>query len=349
MVMFGLINGVLMEGFDGDNIWFLKDYVVCGGYVQLRCILESRMFQEEVISEVKKLVFCGCGGVGFFIGLKWLFMLCFFFGDKYVVCNIDEGELGIFKDCDIMCYNFYFVIEGMVIVVYVMGVNCGYNYVYGEIWEIYKCFEEVLDEVWVVGFIGQNIFGFGFNFEFFVYYGYGVYICGEEMLLFELIEGKKGQLCFKLLFLVFFGLYGKLMMINNIEIFVVILFILKMGGEEFLNLGKVNNGGIKLFLVFGYVNCFGNYEILFGMFFFMLFEMCGGMCGGCKFKVVIFGGLLVFVMLGDVIMDCMMDYDLISKGGLMLGLGVVIVMDEMVCMVKVLECFFFFYYEEFCG
>jgi len=112
MAMLGSINGVLMEGLDGDNTWHLKDYVARGGYQQLKRILDNKISQEEVIGEVKKSVLRGRGGAGFPTGLKWSFMPRSFPGDKYVVCNTDEGEPGTFKDRDIMRYNPHAVIEG---------------------------------------------------------------------------------------------------------------------------------------------------------------------------------------------------------------------------------------------
>jgi NADH-quinone oxidoreductase subunit F len=287
MAMLGAINGVLMDGLDGDNTWRLKDYVARGGYEQLKRILVNKMTQEDVISEVKKSVLRGRGGAGFPTGLKWSFMPRSFPGDKYVVCNTDEGEPGTFKDRDIMRYNPHAVIEGMAIAAFAMGANRGYNYVHGEIWELYKRFEEALDEARAAGFIGQNILGSGFNFELFAHHGYGAYICGEETALLESIEGKKGQPRFKPPFPASFGLYGKPTTINNTETFASIPFILKMGGEEFLNLGKPNNGGTKLFSVSGHVNRPGNYEIPLGTPFATLLEMCGGMRGGRKLKAVI--------------------------------------------------------------
>mgnify|MGYP003594714214 FL=1 len=349
MAMLGAINPVLMAGLDGDNTWRLKDYVARGGYQQLKRILESKMSQEDVISEVKKSVLRGRGGAGFPTGLKWSFMPRSFPGDKYVVCNTDEGEPGTFKDRDIMRYNPHSVIEGMAIAAYAMGANRGYNYVHGEVWEIYKRFEEALDEARAAGFLGQNILDSGFNFELFAHHGYGAYICGEETALLESIEGKKGQPRFKPPFPASFGLYGKPTTINNTETFASIPFILKMGGEEFLNLGKPNNGGTKLFSVSGHVNRPGNYEIPLGTPFATLLEMCGGMRGGRKIKAVIPGGSSAPVVPGDVMMQSTMDYDSIAKAGSMLGSGAVIVMDETVCMVKALERLSFFYYEESCG
>lgn len=62
-------------------------------------------------------------------------------GDKYVVCNTDEGEPGTFKDRDIMRYNPHSVIEGMAIAAFAMGANRGYNYVlvkYGKLTNVLK-------------------------------------------------------------------------------------------------------------------------------------------------------------------------------------------------------------------
>jgi NADH-quinone oxidoreductase subunit F len=291
----------------------------------------------------------GRGGAGFPTGLKWSFMPRSFPGDKYVVCNTDEGEPGTFKDRDILRYNPHSVIEGMAIAAYAMGATRGYNYIHGEVFEIYTRFEEALDEARVAGLLGQNILGSTFSFDLFAHHGYGAYICGEETALLESIEGKKGQPRFKPPFPASFGLYGKPTTINNTETFAAVPFILKMGGENFLNLGKPNNGGTKLFSVSGHVNRPGNYEVPLGTPFSTLLEMCGGVRGGRKLKAVIPGGSSSPVVPADIMMDSTMDYDSISKAGSMLGSGAVIVMDESTCMVKALDRLSFFYYEESCG
>lgn len=349
MAILGTINPTLTEGWNGDQGWSLRDYVARGGYEALKRILAEKIPQDQVIAEVKASVLRGRGGAGFPTGLKWSFMPRSLPGDKYIVCNSDEGEPGTFKDRDILRYNPHSVIEGMAIAAYAIGATRGYNYIHGEIFEIYKRFEDALAEARAAGLIGQNILGSGFGFELFAHHGYGAYICGEETALLESIEGKKGQPRFKPPFPASFGLYGKPTTINNTETFASIPFILRMGGEAFLNLGKPNNGGTKLFSVSGHVNRPGNYEIPLGTPFSTLLEMAGGVRGGRKLKAVIPGGSSAPVMPAATIMDCTMDYDSISKGGSMLGSGAVIVMDETTCMVKALERLSFFYYEESCG
>ena len=342
-------RNLILAGLDGDRSWRLADYVARGGYSALRRLIDDKVPVENVIAEVKSSVLRGRGGAGFPTGLKWSFMPRAFPGDKYLACNSDEGEPGTFKDRDILRYNPHSVIEGMAIAAYAMGASRGYNYIHGEIFEIYQRFEEALDEARAAGFIGRNILGSGFSFELFAHHGYGAYICGEETALLESIEGKKGQPRFKPPFPASYGLYGKPTTINNTETFASIPFIMNMGGEGFLELGKPNNGGTKLFSVSGHVNRPGNYEIEMGTPFAELLEMAGGMRGGRQLKGVIPGGSSSPVVPADIMMDCTMDYDSISKAGSMLGSGAVIVMDETTCMVKALERLSYFYFEESCG
>jgi NADH-quinone oxidoreductase subunit F len=342
------INPVILAGLDGNN-WRLADYVKRGGYSALRKILTERITPDAVIGELKKSALRGRGGAGFPTGLKWSFMPRTFPGQKYLVCNSDEGEPGTFKDRDILRYNPHIVIEGMAIGAYAMGISAGYNYIHGEIWADYERFQEALDEAYAAGFLGKNIMGSEFHFDLYASHGYGAYICGEETALLESLEGKKGQPRFKPPFPASFGLYGKPTTINNTETFAAVPFIINQGGDAFLALGKPNNGGTKIFSVSGDVERPGNFEVPLGTPFATLLDLAGGMRGGRKIKAVIPGGSSMPVLPGDVMMATDMDYDSIAKAGSMLGSGAVIVMDETRCMVKSLERLSYFYYEESCG
>jgi NADH-quinone oxidoreductase subunit F len=342
------INPVILAGLDGSN-WRLADYVKRGGYSALRKILTEGITPDAVIGELKKSALRGRGGAGFPTGLKWSFMPRTFPGQKYLVCNSDEGEPGTFKDRDILRYNPHIVIEGMAIGAYAMGISTGYNYIHGEIWADYERFQEALDEAYAAGFLGKGIMGSAFHFDLYAAHGYGAYICGEETALLESLEGKKGQPRFKPPFPASFGLYGKPTTINNTETFAAVPFIINQGGDAFLALGKPNNGGTKIFSVSGDVERPGNFEVPLGTPFPKLLELAGGMRGGRKIKAVIPGGSSMPVLPGDVMMATDMDYDAIAKAGSMLGSGAVIVMDETRCMVKSLERLSYFYYEESCG
>ena len=346
------ITPQIYAGLDGKN-WSLKDYEARGGYQALRKILAQGegqgMTADQVIAEVKASGLRGRGGAGFPTGLKWSFMPRQFPGQKYLVCNSDEGEPGTCKDRDILMYNPHIVIEGMAIAAYAMGIKVGYNYIHGEIFEVYERFEAALEEARAAGLLGDNILGSNFSFQLHAHHGFGAYICGEETALLESLEGKKGQPRFKPPFPASFGLYGKPTTINNTETFAAVPWIIRNGGQAYLEVGKPNNGGTKIFSISGDVERPGNYEIPLGTSFEKLLELAGGMRGGRKLKAVIPGGSSAPVLPADIMMQCTMDYDSIAKAGSMLGSGAVIVMDETRCMVTSLLRLSYFYAHESCG
>ena len=346
------INSQIYAGLNGKN-WRLADYEARGGYQALRKILGADggegMTADQVIAEVKGSGLRGRGGAGFPTGLKWSFMPRALPVQKYLVCNSDEGEPGTCKDRDILRYNPHIVIEGMIIAAYAMGITVGYNYIHGEIFDAYERFEEALEEARAAGYLGNQILGSKHTFQLHAFHGFGAYICGEETALLESLEGKKGQPRFKPPFPASFGLYGKPTTINNTETFAAVPWIIRNGGPAYLECGKPNNGGTKIFSMVGDVERPGNYEIPMGTPFSKLLELAGGVKGGKKLKAVIPGGSSSPVLPADVMMACTMDYDSISKAGSMLGSGAVIVMDDTRCMVKSLLRLSYFYSHESCG
>ncbi|BDT67146.1 NADH-quinone oxidoreductase subunit F [Comamonadaceae bacterium OS-1] len=346
------INPQIMADLDGTN-WHLKDYEARGGYQALRKILGKDggegLTQDQVIATVKESALRGRGGAGFPTGLKWSFMPRQFPGQKYLVCNSDEGEPGTCKDRDIMQYNPHIVIEGMAIAAYAMGISVGYNYIHGEIFGTYERFEEALEEARAAGLLGNNILGSNYSFQLHASHGFGAYICGEETALLESLEGKKGQPRFKPPFPASFGLYGKPTTINNTETFAAVPWIIRNGGLAYLECGKPNNGGTKIYSVSGDVERPGNYEIPMGTPFSKLLELAGGVRTGRTLKAVIPGGSSAPVLPADTMMQCTMDYDSIAKAGSMLGSGAVIVMDDSRNMVESLLRLSYFYSHESCG
>lgn len=346
------IEPQIYAGLDGTN-WSIKDYEARGGYQALRKLLGKDggegLTQDQVIATMKESGLRGRGGAGFPTGLKWSFMPRNFPGQKHLVCNSDEGEPGTCKDRDILMFNPHIVIEGMAIAAYAMGISLGYNYIHGEIFQVYERFEAALEEARAAGYLGDSIMGSNFSFELHAHHGFGAYICGEETALLESLEGKKGQPRFKPPFPASFGLYGKPTTINNTETFAAVPWIIRNGGQAYLECGKPNNGGTKIFSVSGDVNKPGNYEVPMGTPFSTLLELAGGVRTGRKLKAVIPGGSSAPVLPADIMMACTMDYDSISKAGSMLGSGAVIVMDDSRDMVESLLRLSYFYQHESCG
>lgn len=333
-----------------DKDHSLQNYLDKGGYQAWKKILAEKTDQTEIIDTVKASALRGRGGAGFPTGLKWSFMPKDAPGQKYVLCNSDESEPGTCHDRDILRYNPHAVIEGMAIGGYAMGASVGYNYLRGEFHhEPFENFEAALKEAYDAGLLGRNIKDSGVDFELYAVHGAGAYICGEETALMESLEGKKGQPRFKPPFPANFGIYGKPTTINNTESFASVPAIMRKGAEWFLELGKPNNGGVKIFSVSGHVNKPGNYEVPLGTPFSDLLEMAGGVLDGRKLKAVIPGGSSMKVLPAEVMMGLTMDFDALGQAGSGLGSGAVIVMAEDTCMVEVCHRLSRFYYMESCG
>ncbi|AKP72436.1 NADH dehydrogenase [Piscirickettsia salmonis] len=343
-------NLVCFRSLGLDQPWTLASYESIGGYSVWRRILKEKTPPEEIIEELKTSALRGRGGAGFPTGLKWSFMPRNAPGQKYVVCNSDEGEPGTCHDRDIMRYNPHQLIEGMAIAGYVVGATVGYNYVRGEFIEPIRRCDLALEEARAAGLLGNDILGSGIDFDMFTAHGAGAYICGEETALLNSLEGKKGQPRFKPPFPAGYGLYGRPTNINNTETYASVPVILQHGGQWFLELGKPNNGGCKIFSVSGHVNKPGNYEVPLGTSFKDLLALAGGVRNGNRLKAVIPGGSSSKIVPGDIMLnDVTMDYDSIGKAGSMLGSGAVVIIDETQDMAELLARIAHFYYEESCG
>ncbi len=343
------VNGVTLRNRGLPDSHRIGVYRQTGGYGALAKVLQGPMSPDQIISEMKLSALRGRGGAGFPTGLKWSFMPKGVAGTKYLLCNADEGEPGTCKDRDIMRYEPHRLIEGMIIGAYAMGARSGYIYIRGEFVEPIRTVEAAIDEAYAAGLLGERILGTDFSFDLAVHRGAGAYICGEETALMESLEGKKGQPRFKPPFPASYGLYGQPTTINNVETFASVPDIVLHGGEWFLKLGKPNNGGTKIFSVTGHVRNPGNFEVPMGTPFRDLLGMAGGLHPGRRLKAVIPGGTSTAMVAGDAMMELAMDYDSISKAGSALGAGSVIVIDDSVCIVRVVERIARFYMHESCG
>jgi len=343
------MNEVCFKNLDKENPASFATYEANGGYKVWRKILNGELTPDEIISELKTSGLRGRGGAGFPTGLKWSFMPRNQEGQKYVVCNSDEGEPGTCHDRDILRYNPHSVIEGMAIAGFVMNATVGYNYIRGEFMEPYYRFEEALKDAYKAGLLGKNIQGSAISYDLYTHLGAGAYICGEETALLESLEGKKGQPRLKPPFPANVGLFGKPTTINNTETFASVPEILSRGGQWFADLGVENSGGTKCFSVTGNVKNPSNFEVPMGTPFSKLLELAGGLKEGRKLKAVIPGGSSTPLLPAETAMNMTMDYDSIANAGSMLGAGSVIVMDDTTCMVKTLTRLAHFYYDESCG
>ncbi len=333
------INKVCYRALHVPNSWTLDAYQSIGGYKVWRKILQEKTDPNKIIEQLKESGLRGRGGAGFPTATKWTFIKRDMPGQKYVVCNSDEGEPGTFKDRDIMRYNPHQLLEGIAIAGYVMGASVAYNYIRGEYREPIARMEAALAEANAARLLGKDILGSGFDMHIHNVEGAGAYICGEETALLDSLEGKKGLPRFKPPFPAAHGVYGKPTTVNNTETLASVPVILETG----------KYGNYKIFSVSGHVNKPGNYEVPLGITFRELLDLAGGMLDGKKLKAVIPGGSSAPVLPAEQIMDMPMDFDSLAKAGTMLGSGAVIVLNEDTCMVELLARISDFYMEESCG
>jgi len=329
---------VLLEYADQINPESAADYIKVGGYKGLE---KARAMQKkDLIDEVKKSGLRGRGGAGFNAGMKWSFVP----QDapvKYVVCNLDEGEPGTYKDRIICEKNAQALLEGMAICGAAIGSDQGYIYCRGEYPFVVELLKNAVKSAKDAGALG--------DFDIEVRMGAGAYVCGEETALMNSVEGKRGMPRPRPPFPTTNGLFGKPTVINNVETFSNVPSIIHHGAEWFASTGTQNSKGTKVFALSGKIKLTGLVEIPMGTTIRqILFDIAGGIKNNKKFKAVQIGGPS-----GGCIteqnLDIQIDYESLIKVGAMMGSGGLVVMDEDNCMVDVAKFFMSFIQKESCG
>ena len=307
------------------------------------------MTPQEVVDEVLKSGLRGRGGGGFPTGRKWQFALNQQSEEKYVVCNGDEGDPGAFMDRSILEGNPLAVIEGMMIAGYAIGAQNGYFYVRAEYPIAVNRLREAIKQARELGLLGKNILGSGFSFDVHIRLGAGAFVCGEETALLNSIEGQRGMPRPRPPFPAVKGLWQKPTIINNVETYACVPYILRNGAEKFAENGTERSKGTKVFALGGKVNNVGLVEIPMGTTLReLIYDIGGGIPNGKEFKAIQTGGpsggCLTVRDLDEAI-----DFDNLVALGSMMGSGGAIVMDEDNCMVDVAKFYMEFICDESCG
>ena len=340
---------ILLEHIKHEDQHTLAGYESRGGYEAIKKAMA--MDPLAVIEEVKKSGIRGRGGAGFSAGMKWSFVPRNTGKPTYIVCNADESEPGTFKDSLLLEKNPHAIIEGMMIAAHAVQSHWMCVYIRGEYAYPYAQLKQAVNECYAKGYLGDNIFGSGYSLHLVVHRGAGAYICGEETGLIESLEGKKGQPRLKPpYFPATMGLYYSPTVLNNVETYAAVPWIIRNGADAYAAIGTEKSKGTKLISASGHINKPGVYEVEMGYpFKKFLEEECGGMLNGQKLKAVIPGGSSVPILRAEEIEDATMDYEGWNKLGTFLGSGGVIVLDESVDMVDAIHNLTHFYAHESCG
>jgi len=330
---------------DAENI---DDYISRDGYAALSKVLSS-MTPEEVIGEVKTSGLRGRGGAGFPTGLKWEEGRRYNSFPKYVICNGDEGDPGAFMDRSILEADPHAVLEGMIICGYAIDSHQGYIYVRAEYPLAIHRLNIAIEQARTYGLLGKNILSSGFEFDISIYPGAGAFVCGESTALMYSLEGKRGMPRIKPPRSTEAGLWGQPTVLNNVESFANIPFILLNGGSWFASTGTKNSKGTKVFALTGTVHNVGLIEVPMGTTLRkIVYDIGGGIPDKREFKAVQIGGPSG-ACLPATLLDTEVDFDSLDEAGAMMGSGGLVVMNDATCMVDTARFFTDFSVDESCG
>ncbi|MCC7103306.1 MAG: NADH-quinone oxidoreductase subunit NuoF [Fimbriimonadaceae bacterium] len=342
---------LLFENAGDPAFQTLEGYKAKGGYRALdKAVMMDR---QAIIDEVKKSGLRGRGGAGFPTWIKWNGLPKEKTKPHYILCNADEGEPGTFKDKQIMEETPFLLIEGMTLAGIACQGDAGFIYIRGEFIDAAKALRKAIDEAYAAGYLGKNIRGSGVDFDLYIHLGAGSYECGEESALMSSLMGERGMPRLKFPHAplpTVAGLWDRPTLINNVETYSCVPFILNKGGEWYATLGAAtkNSRGTKIFSVSGHVAKPGNYEIEFGTTLMELLELSGGMTGG-KLKACVPGGSSVPIMTAAMCDGAIIGYEEMMQAGSMVGSGGCMFLNEKTCIVQFIWRTAMFYALESCG
>lgn len=330
---------------DPENI---LEYIANKGYSALAKAL-TKMTPEDIVAELSASGLRGRGGGGFPTGRKWEMTKASPGPKKYVICNADEGDPGAFMDRSIMEGDPFSVIEAMTIAGYCIGADEGNVYIRAEYPLAVERLEKAIISARRLGLLGEHILGTDFSFDIHIKFGAGAFVCGEETALIHSIEGQRGEPTVKPPFPAVAGLFGKPTLVNNVETYANVPYIITEGAAEFAKIGTEKSKGTKVFALAGKINNVGLVEVPMGTTLReIIYDIGGGIKDGRQFKAAQTGGPS-----GGCItaanLEIPIDYDNLVNVGSMMGSGGLIIMDDGDCMVNIAKFYLGFTVEESCG
>ncbi len=325
----------------------VADYRAHGGYAGLARALE--LGGVAVTDEVKLSGLRGRGGAGFPTGIKWNTVRLAEAGQKYIVCNADEGDSGTFADRMLMEGDPLCLVEGMTIAAVAVGATQGYVYTRSEYPHAIRAMRAAITAAREAGLLGPDVMGSGHAFDIEVRVGAGAYICGEETSLLESLEGRRGTVRAKPPLPALHGLFGRPTVVNNVLSLASVPWILAHGGPAYAAFGGARSLGTLPVQLAGNVRRGGLVELPFGATLRQLIEEWGGgTASGRRFRAVQVGGPLG-AYFPEALLDTPMDYEAFGKAGGLLGHGGVVVFDDTVDLAKQARFAFEFCASESCG
>ena len=326
----------------------LEDYLAHDGFKALETCLKERT-PGQIIAEMKASGLRGRGGAGFPTGQKWEATRASADPFKYIICNGDEGDPGAFMDRMILESFPFRVLEGMMIAAKAVGSREGILYIRAEYPLATRRIRAAIEICMERGYLGEDILGTGQSLSLRVVEGAGAFVCGEETALMSAIEGERGMPHFRPPFPAQSGLWHKPTLINNVETYAAVPWILRRGAAAFAALGSEKSRGSKTFALAGKITRGGLIEVPMGMTIHeIVHEIGGGIPHGRQFKAVLMGGPSGGCVPAP-LAHTPVDYEALRAVGAIMGSGGMVVLDDTDCMVDIARYFISFCQSESCG
>ncbi len=326
----------------------LDEYLRYDGFTALRRCLEV-FSPEQIIAEIQASGLRGRGGAGFSTGIKWAKVREAQGEKKYVLCNGDEGDPGAFMDRMLLESFPYRIIEGMAIAALAVGAEEGLFYIRAEYPLAVKRIAEAIERCLKQGILGEHVLGSDFHLHLKIKEGAGAFVCGEETALLASIEGRRGMPRLRPPYPAESGLWGKPTLVNNVETYALVPWILRHGATEFAKLGTATSKGTKVFALAGKVRRGGLIEVPMGITIReVVEEIGGGVAGDRVFKAVQVGGPSGGCIPAQ-LADTPIDYEALAQVGAIMGSGGLVVLDDKDCMVDIARYFLSFTQDQSCG
>jgi len=303
--------------------------------------------KDQLLTEIIASGLRGRGGAGFPTGIKWQSCANEISDEKYIVCNADEGDPGAFSDRYLMEQKPHAVLFGMLLAGYLTGAEWGILYIRDEYPDSVDQIQKAINE-----FEALNLLTGKFNFQFKIIRGAGAYICGEETALIRSIEGQKPMVSVRPPFPTVKGLFGKPTVVNNVESFATIHWILENSSQKFasINNQKTGNGKSTGSKLLSLDNCFnkpGIYEVAMGEKLSTVVELAGGFSQ--PVKALHIGGPLGGLVPVEKIAELTIDFESFTRAGFLLGHASIIGIPQSFDIPKYVEHLFEFTAVESCG
>ncbi len=297
---------------------------------QLRRLLSGALTADAVLAELKASALRGLGGAGFPAWRKWETVRAQA-GPRHLVVNIDEGEVGTFKDWAVLNdpqAGAMQMLEGALIAAQVVGADRIWLYLRDEYHDARVHLTQALE------LLQSALTGFGQAFPGYqaptieLRRGAGAYICGEESGLIESLEGKRGMPRLKPPIVALHGVFGQPTLAHNLESLWWVQVILDKGGAWLAAQGRRGRSGLRRFSVSGRVNRPGVHLAPAGITLRELVdEFAGGMLPGHELYAYLPGGASGGILPAH-LADVPLDFDTLAEHGCFIGSMAVVVLSQ---------------------